>query len=165
MKRGDLDAMRLRKDELRKLLDAHFTVLGKRVGKLRQEPIGYDRDRNEFYLHGGVSLSGDGELDSCDLARLLIRKPARRGSEEVEEWRCIERPEEVQQLLSSLRPMGERENQLQKALMEVVPRMETAMRKVRGEEEPTVAVKEEEEKEVEGGGGRGGSGGKGKGGG
>ena len=66
----------------------------------------------------------------------------------MEEWRCIERPEEVQQLLSSLRPMGERENQLQKALMEVVPRMETAMRKVRGEEEPTVAVKEEEEGEA-----------------
>ena len=48
VRRGDLDNMRLRKDELRKQLDAHFVQLTKRIGRMRQEPIGLDRDGREY---------------------------------------------------------------------------------------------------------------------
>ena len=74
-KRGDLDEMRGRKDELRKQLDADFAVLQARVGRLRQPPLGTDRDRREYYLLGGPP---EGEQPLADGSRLLVhtRAPA-----------------------------------------------------------------------------------------
>lgn len=78
MRRGDLDTMRLRKDELRKQLDCDFLTLTGRVGRLRQEPIGFDRDRREYMLLGGPF---EGQQPLADLSRLLVRRRAARADE------------------------------------------------------------------------------------
>lgn len=90
VRRGDLDQMRIRKDELRKQLDDDFIVLAGRIGRLRQEPIGLDRDRREYMVLGGPV---DGQQLGADLSRLLIRERPQRGAEGretgLETWRCI----------------------------------------------------------------------------
>jgi len=132
VRRGDLDNMRLRKDELRKKLDEHFALLQRRVGRFRSEPIGLDRDKREYYLIGGL-FGGEGDLCPSDQARLLvrIRKPVvlRQGRpfEEAEAWRLIGTEEALQSLMKSLRPAGEREHHLEKALLELAPMIREAM--------------------------------------
>jgi hypothetical protein len=86
VRRGDLDQMRIRKDELRKQLDDDFLVLAGRIGRLRQEPIGLDRDRREYMVLGGPA---DGQQPGADLSRLLIRERPPRGAEGRETWRSI----------------------------------------------------------------------------
>ena len=90
VKRGDLDQMRIRKDELRKQLDEDFVVLAGRIGRLRQEPIGLDRDRREYMILGGPA---EGQQPGADHGRLLIRERPLRGPDGKvvgeETWRCI----------------------------------------------------------------------------
>jgi hypothetical protein len=90
VRRGDLDQMRIRKDELRKQLDDDFVVLAGRIGRIRQEPIGFDRDRREYMVLGGPA---DGQQPGADLSRLLIRERPPRAVEGkeagLETWRCI----------------------------------------------------------------------------
>ena len=141
VRRGDLDNMRLRKDELRKRLDDSFAVLQRRIGRFRSEPLGFDRDFREYYLLGGLLLADmpaePGKLEpSClsDQARLLvrIRKPAGKTArgrplEDMEEWRLVGSAEELQALIESLRPAGEREHKLARALLETAPHIKEAM--------------------------------------
>jgi len=123
VRRGDLDTMRLRKDELRKQLDVDFQVLIGRIGRLRQEPIGLDRDRREYMLLGGPP---DGQQPLADLSRLLVR---RRGNkpDDLEEWIGITNVQDLNTLMASLRTTGEREHCLHKVLEALKPKIEKSM--------------------------------------
>eukprot|EP00965_Chrysotila_dentata_P021808 722332-Pleurochrysis_carterae.AAC.1 len=59
-----------------------FAWLSAQVGRLRQEPIGLDRDRREYMVLGGPP---DGQQPLADAARLLVRKRAA-DKDSVEEW-------------------------------------------------------------------------------
>ena len=128
VKRGDLDQMRIRKDELRKQLDDDFTVLAGRVGRTRQEPIGLDRSRREYFILGGPA---EGQQPGADLRRLLVRERQPRGPDGRDvgpaRWWAITSIEEVDALVASLRPRGGREYRLQRALISLRPRLEAAM--------------------------------------
>ena len=118
-------------------------------GRLRQEPLGVDRNWREFYLHGGISGS-DGELAPSDLARLLVRTKAAR-ADEPEDWRVLTKRDELQRLLRSLRLEGVREHQLHKALTAAAPRIEKAMAAVGGSGEQANGGGEQTNGEVAGG--------------
>ena len=138
VKRGDLDGLRLRKDELRKHLDADFATLGTRIGRLRTEPLGLDRDGREFFLLGGPS---EGQQPLADFSRLLVRRrspaaPADADADAdaasappsfVDEWVCVGSPDELQALLASLRVGGVREGNLHKSLTTLQPLLDAAM--------------------------------------
>ena len=64
----------------------------------------------------------------CLQCRLLVRKrsePAAsgRGPPDGETWRLVATPEELQALIASLRPAGEREHGLERALVDVAPKV------------------------------------------
>ena len=71
----------------------------------------------------------DGALPYADFSRLLVRRVAKRadGSAGAEEWRAIATVPQLQALLDSLRPNGEREHYLLKAVNEVRPQLLAAM--------------------------------------
>ena len=100
-------------------------TLGTRIGRLRTEPLGLDRDGREFFLLGGPS---EGQQPLADFSRLLVRRrspaappPADADAASapplfVDEWVCVGSPDELQALLASLRVGGVREGNLHKSL-------------------------------------------------